>query len=343
MRDERIDFHYLTDIAGIHSQTFPGGIEVHNLVIGYMPSQQPDVVAGNLFRIASGNTKKSRQNAARFTDLIKPINHDGFNQDAALFIISTDAAMVDRSVRRLLNVVAPEYISPSPPVFKIKKAENGIVVESNLDFTSLNAAYNKSISSEISSLSDKLILSHLQESLITAHFSAKLNSEVAVNPLEQAIYSQAIESLVQRHSKSKEQIEAFTEMTLPVTYSIREMVNSGKVKFSEVVQLLDKAGRFKAWLKDKPPDGNLLKEFYNATVKSTWIEKLPTKTTRWAIFTGIGFAIDVLATGGIGTAAGLAVSLFDTFVLDKIASGWKPHQFIEGPFKATFSGKAPSS
>ena len=41
--------------------------------------------------------------------------------------------------------------------------------------------------------------------------------------------------------------------------------------------------------------------------------------------TGMGFA---------GPLTGIAVSVFDTFFLDKLCGGWKPNQFISGKLKS---------
>lgn len=72
----------------------------------------------------------------------------------------------------------------------------------------------------------------------------------------------------------------------------------------------------------------MLKEYYKSTSKETWIDKLPGKGFRWSIFTGLGMALDVVATGGLGTVSGLALSAGDAFLFDKAVGGWKPNTFI---------------
>jgi hypothetical protein len=39
---------------------------------------------------------------------------------------------------------------------------------------------------------------------------------------------------------------------------------------------------------------------------------------------------------GIGTLVGTAIGVFDTFVLDKLIKGWKPHHFVENELKSVF-------
>src|ERR1043166_1315012 len=59
---------------------------------------------------------------------------------------------------------------------------------------------------------------------------------------------------------------------------------------------------------NSPQTRIFLRAYYRETVKESWVEKLPAKTTRWTIFTGIGLGLDALGAGGLGTAAGVALS-----------------------------------
>ena len=103
--------------------------------------------------------------------------------------------------------------------------------------------------------------------------------------------------------------------------------------FAAVLKLLDSADKFRHWLHQQPPDTNLVRAYYQEAIKDTWAEKLPAKSTRWSIFTGVGLGIDALGAGGLGTAANVAVSAVDAFLVDKLAKGWKPHQFVERDLK----------
>jgi hypothetical protein len=98
--------------------------------------------------------------------------------------------------------------------------------------------------------------------------------------------------------------------------------------FDDLLKLLDKAAKFKAWLKNQKPDENLCKNYLREVTASTWIEKLPAKSLRWTLFTGAGLAADSVGAGGIGTAIGVGVSAADAFLLDKIIKGWKPNHFV---------------
>jgi hypothetical protein len=86
-------------------------------------------------------------------------------------------------------------------------------------------------------------------------------------------------------------------------------------------------------------DEELVKSYYHSVIEDSWVEKLPAKTTRWGVFTAAGVAVDMMGAGGVGTSIGVALGVFDTFILDKIIGGWKPHHFVEGELGEVFSKK----
>ena len=47
-------------------------------------------------------------------------------------------------------------------------------------------------------------------------------------------------------------------------------------------------------------------------------------------------AADAFGTAPWGTLGGIAISAADVFLFEKLISGWKPHQFVEGELKTLF-------
>jgi hypothetical protein len=175
------------------------------------------------------------------------------------------------------------------------------------------------------------------------YYAGSFNSELAIDRVSEVINVQTIDAFLQRRFKSEEQLSRFNDLVLNDARAIREAINSGAVPFSDVVRLAERARKFRDWTKRQAPDADLVKEYYKAVVKETWADKLPTKTARWSIFTGVGVALDVLGTGGVGTAIGVAASALDAFVVDKLIQGWKPHHFIERELRPTLSKPSPDS
>lgn len=128
-------------------------------------------------------------------------------------------------------------------------------------------------------------------------------------------------------------MEAYQEFVLDDSKAIREAINSGAREFSDFVPVLERAKKFKEWLSDLSDDADLIKQYHKDVTSDSWIDRLPGKSSRWALFTGAGLSIDAAGAGGLGTAVGVTLSALDTFFLDSLLKGWKPHQFVENNLK----------
>ena len=118
-------------------------------------------------------------------------------------------------------------------------------------------------------------------------------------------------------------------MLLDGSRAVREAVNSGEKSLDDIVKLLKHGRRFREWIAGQPADTDLLKQYIRSSTRETWAEQLPTKSVRWMLFTGAGVALDLVGTGGLGTAAGIGLSMVDSFFLDNLTRGWRPSQFVE--------------
>jgi hypothetical protein len=77
------------------------------------------------------------------------------------------------------------------------------------------------------------------------------------------------------------------------------------------------------------PEAGLLKEYHDAVIRETWLERLPNKSSRFTVMTGAGAIIDYFVTGGAATVGALALGAADTFLVDRMLKGWRPNQFVE--------------
>ena len=142
-----------------------------------------------------------------------------------------------------------------------------------------------------------------------------------------------LNSLYKKTVTNAEKIEMFNNSILK-SGCIREVLNSGEKNFLDYVELYEKSRKFKEWIENIPPESDFIQEYLNAVAAKTWVDKLPTKTIRFGIFTGAGLFIDSLGGSGLGTLVGTSLSAVDSFVLDKLLKGWKPNHFIEDEFKS---------
>ena len=177
------------------------------------------------------------------------------------------------------------------------------------------------------------VLAHYGTTVANMSIWAQLATEVAVYPRQKEVIAARLEPMLEAYCGGQKHVSAFQDFVFDDAKAIRESINLGRRSFSELLPLLDRSKQFKEWLVHQSPDIDLLKEYHRAVTSSTWVDRLPGKSSRWALFTMAGVGIDALGAGGLGTTAGVGLSAFDTFFLDKLIKGWRPHQFVEGPLK----------
>lgn len=329
MREKRIEIHYLADQIGVSSVQMSNGRSINSLIRFSSPDHTIEKIGPTAFRAAAGATGQSRIGASQFTTLLRPFDHYEFDQVSVLNALS-DNLSTTASVGALIRSICPGFEIEPDFRFNLERENDGFYVNTNLNFIQLNEQYHKVVPIEHSSITDAYIVSLLQGAYETTYFAGALNSEVAVHPIERAVQAKAIEAVVCRHKKSAFQIESFIDLTFTDGRAIREAVNSGAISFASVVKLLDSADKFRHWIREQPADANLVRAYYQEAIKDSWADRLPAKSVRWSIFTSIGLGIDALGAGGLGsTAAGVAIGAVDTFLMDKLIKGWKPHQFVE--------------
>lgn len=162
---------------------------------------------------------------------------------------------------------------------------------------------------------------------------AQISSEVAVYPRQGDVIAARLEPMLKEYSKHQSEISAYQEFVLGDSRAIREAINSGARTFDEFIPVLERAKRFKEWLSDLSEDTSLIKQYHKDVTSDSWVDRLPGKSSRWALFTAAGIGVDAAGAAGVGTAAGVAISALDTFFMDRLLKGWKPHQYVEGPVR----------
>lgn len=173
-----------------------------------------------------------------------------------------------------------------------------------------------------------MILDALRRTADTQYLAASLNAEIYATPNVLAGSAVRLSEAIERARASTEQIDVFEGAD-----SLQLALTSGKRTFDEFLEVLRRAERFKTWIKAQSTDSNLLKSYHREISTKSFIDRLPGKTSRFALFTGLGLAADLTITGGLGTAAGVTVSAADQFLVEKLGFGWKPHHFVAGPLR----------
>jgi hypothetical protein len=239
-----------------------------------------------------------------------------------------DVDYVTSSVLRILRILTPEIQFPPSTRFEVQEVDDGLRVLTNIDFIVVNAELRKRLGFE-EVVTPALLLTHLVAAREIVEDAARSDADMAVDPVNAAIAELRIASTFTRQSLNEAQILEFQEFLFDEGRAIREAVNSGEVSYKDVLRLLENSEKFKSWLRDQPADTRLLKEYFRSASSSTWVDKLPSKTLRWIMFSGAGATVDSLGAGGLGSAIGMTLGAVDSLVLDRLLKGWKPNQFVE--------------
>lgn len=336
LRDGRLEIHYMEDDTAISTNEPVGGRFLHSLVRYSSPNHALERAGPQKFRDAAGSTSQAKLGASQFRRLLKPFYQKSFDQESLLQALSQEDT-VQATIKAVINKVAPDFACPNDLRFKIERERGGqFEIDTNIDFIALNKIYHKTVSPAHSTVSQSYLLALVQAAYKSAFIAATLDTEIAVHPIEKVVQERSIDAVVKRHERSQHSLQSFTGLTLSGCHAIREAVNSGSVPFVSIVELLDNADKFRHWLHEQPADADLLKAYYQEIIKDSWVDKLPGKSMRWSIFTGLGIGIDMVGAGGLGTAAAVATGAIDTFFIDKLIGGWKPHQFVEHELKPLF-------
>jgi hypothetical protein len=335
LESEALKISYLEDFTGIYTTNTNSPHERHKPTIGQMPHRAWQADAPKLFAEAiECSIKGGKRFAKQFSKFIEPERYDPSVPKSTLQDFS-QGQYVREAVIHILKYLAPEYQIASDFTFEVTEDNSHLVVETNIDFRKANEIYHQRVHASKNSLSASFLLSLLVDVRGDWYFSSHYSSEIATDSLNSAIMRLKFADILKKQEVSQGQLQLFQDFTLDNARALREVINVGEKDFADLQKLLSSSStrRFKRWLRDQPEDISLLKEYFREVTKSSWVDKLPAKSMRWAIFNAVGLAVDVLGGAGIGKALGLAISAGDQFLLDKIIKGWKPNQFIDQPLK----------
>jgi hypothetical protein len=245
---------------------------------------------------------------------------------------ANDQEFMRNGVATILRHLVPTYQVPTNFRFEMIDTGQGYAVDTNLDIPAIDEIYHQSVPVEHSSITNEYLLVHFITARADSYFAANYMSEIVTSP----VYSDLIQlkhfDFLTRRNSSARQIALFEDTTLGDFPRIVEAINAGDRTVSEFLKLLDQAEKFKEWLSRINPDEGLIRNYYKAATEKTWADKLPTKSVRFAISTGLGMIADTILPTGLGTIAGLSAGAADTLYLDRLIKGWRPNQFIEGPY-----------
>lgn len=125
------------------------------------------------------------------------------------------------------------------------------------------------------------------------------------------------------------EIPDFLELNFSDSDAVGRAIAEGRRDFSDLQNLLERKDSFARWLRGTPASSELAIEYTKYLKSKTWLESERGKALRFVMFTGAGLLADQVTQSGLGTATGIALGAFDTFLLERISGGWKPSRFVD--------------
>jgi hypothetical protein len=329
--EERIQISYCNRFSAIYTEGTGTPRERHLLTVAEMPHTVVENVAPELFIAAVGKSGRGRRLAARLLRYVERVELDNSIAESAQED-ARDASYVSSAVEVMLSSLAPAYRLPTNFRFELKGlGENRFRIDTNLDSAAATAAFQQAFSSD-AAITPALLASYLVAVHEDLAFAARFGSDIAVSQLTSRLLRLKFASLAEQRGHAEAQIERFEEFVFWNSRAIGDAVRSGAVPFREVLDVVDRSRRFRQWLDEQPADADLLREYFEACTKGSWIDQLPAATVRWALVTAASTAAGAAIAGPAGTGLGVAIGAAD-FVIERVRQGWKPNHFVEGQMK----------
>lgn len=320
---------YSPIICGVHSDN-TSGLSSHRFIIaryyGQKRSNRARDIAQRDFKRELGESQSTNLLFKRFCDGVTFLDKDDDLEAQALsksdVLDPQFATEMARAV--LLNAgVSPELSNTiSVSTMSLAGLDFAILVHGDLS-RALNAAD--------SGKRDTITPPHLLSPVIGARLDVRLAAKYNASFIGSDSTSDIVKTILKRSLGSErsglssiESIYDYINVDVP---RFRDVVNSGSRSIAECIDLLDRADRFKGWLRHQNPDADIIRQVVAEKSKVGFLESTPVKTVRFALFTGLGAAGD-LVTGSPGLL-GVAAGAFDQFVIDRLAGKWRPHHFLE--------------
>lgn len=234
-----------------------------------------------------------------------------------------DESYIHSSIRLALVRILGSESAPNNFVFRPYAVESGFQIETDLNFIEINEIIKKKQSHD-GGITPAHLINNMLEARSDIILASYYGGEFYTSDLTSEIIRLKYSELLRRIGIEKNELKEFNEIVVDTAPSLREVINSKERTFDEFLKMLDKSQRFREWAKGVNPDEKLVKEYWNEVSAEGWINKLPSKVIRYIIGTTIG-AIEPLS--------GHAVSIADSFLLEKILGGWRPSHFVDRTLK----------
>jgi len=321
---------YCEEMLGTQTRTF-GATEFHS-VVSFRLAGPPDTELKTPHERMQAELEFKgivpKPDAKRFTEQflkrvpIRRFTGDHFVKDGIHELAALDISDIDYLKHALRTTIAATpggYDAGDGFNVEIFKSDTeGVSIFTDIDFDRINKRREK-LAPSLEALKLPLLLTNIIEARADIVLSSFYGGDFVTSSLTSQLIQLKYAELLRRTNLNASSQRNFSSVLLPDTPSLAEVIDSGERSFDDFLTLLDKANRFKDWLKATNPDEDLLQTYIRDISSKSWIEKLPTKSIRYML---------TLALDATNPVAGMVAGFVDNFVIEKLLSGWRPNHFV---------------
>lgn len=240
-----------------------------------------------------------------------------------------DIEYAGKAIRKAIAVIPGGYIVPDELKFEVINSDRGVFVFTNIDLESINRRRAQAVPTV-----EPLTIAHLLSNILDARADLALASFYGGDFVTSAVTSSIIQvrhaEFLRRSKLNRDSRSQFTEVVLPDSPSLAEVIDSGERSIEDFLDLLDRAARFKEWLIAVNPDEGLIRTYMRDVSSEGWVQRLPAKSLRYVLTLGLEATNPVV---------GLVAGFVDNFVVEKLLSGWRPNHFVSGKLSPFLQGQ----
>jgi len=238
---------------------------------------------------------------------------------------------INRDRRRIFSrQISKNYVIPNGMEFSTDSAKFIIDAYQNNNFATIGLPYEKE-PNELE-LAERHKLLNLGHKVLETAILSKYNLKSYGNYEHYEIFKQNLNQIGKAYNVSENTSQILKLENLP---NLKALYLNDKLNFDDVFTLrhLSNAKFYRHWINNIGENSDakeITKEYLNEIKGSTkYFDTNGGKLLRTLGIFGMSTTLGAVIGGPIGAAAGLGLSLFDTFLLENILKGRNPSMFID--------------
>lgn len=237
---------------------------------------------------------------------------------AAARLDLSDADFVQNAIREAIAALSDGQTVDNGLQFELMRTGQGYCAFSNIDFDAINKR-RADMMPPLEPVTVAHLLSNILDARADLATAAYYGGDFVTSSVTSAIIRTRYSEMLRRSQLNVESRQQFVDVILTDSPSLSEAIDAGERSINDFFRLLDKSGRFRNWLGAVHPDENLVRAYIREITSEPLVQGAAPKTLRYALTTALGF---------VNSLAGVVAGGADSFVIDKLFSGWRPNHFV---------------